>query len=75
MQWGIKTVVGLPIPSSNVGRIVLVLYSCLDRPKDHDLVGQLCEELAKVGITHFLFGIFDFVFFALVSLYCPVFTS
>ena len=75
MQWGIKTVVGLPIPSSNVGRIVLVLYSCLDRPKDHDLVGQLCEELAKVGITHFLYGIFDLVFFALVSLYCPVFTS
>jgi len=49
MQWGIKTVVGLPIPSSNVGRIVVVLYSCSDRPKDHDLVGQLCEELAKVG--------------------------
>ena len=50
MQWGIKTVVGIPVPSPNVGRIVVVLYSCLDRPKDHDLVGQLCEELTKVGL-------------------------
>jgi len=47
MQWGVKTVVGLPIPSPNVGRIVVVLYSCLDRPKNHDLVGKLCEEFAE----------------------------
>uniref|UniRef100_A0A7S4HQ09 Uncharacterized protein n=1 Tax=Odontella aurita TaxID=265563 RepID=A0A7S4HQ09_9STRA len=47
LQWGIKTVVGLPIPSPNVGRIVLVLYSREDREKDQQLVGKLCEEFSK----------------------------
>ena len=37
-QWGIRTVVGIPVPSPNVGRIVVVLYSRHDRSKDHDLV-------------------------------------
>jgi len=59
MQWGIKTVVGIPVPSPNVGRIVVVLYSCLDRPKDHDLVGQLCEELTKVGLLLGVGGCFS----------------
>mmetsp|Transcript_16247 Transcript_16247/g.23131 ORF Transcript_16247/g.23131 Transcript_16247/m.23131 type:complete len:922 (+) Transcript_16247:80-2845(+) len=47
IQWKIRTVVGLPIPSPNVGRIVVVLYSCHDRQKDQDLVGRLCEEFNK----------------------------
>lgn len=47
-QWGIRTVVGIPIPSPNVGRIVVVLYSRYDRPKDPDLVSRLYEELKKV---------------------------
>ena len=48
-QWGIKTVVGLPIASPNVGRIVVTLYSCFDRPKDEDLVARLSEEFTKVS--------------------------
>lgn len=51
VQWGIKTVLGVPIPSPNVGRIVVVLYSLFDRPKDHDLVGSICDIFAKVRKT------------------------
>lgn len=49
MQWGIKTVLGIPIASPNVGRIVVTLYSCHDRPKDQDLVGRLSEEFTRVS--------------------------
>jgi bHLH-MYC and R2R3-MYB transcription factors N-terminal len=47
-QWGIKTVVGIPVASPNVGRIVVVLYSCFDRSKDDDLVTRLSEEFTRV---------------------------
>jgi hypothetical protein len=47
-QWGIKTVLGIPIPSPNVGRIVVLLYSRHDRPRDADLVRRITEELTKV---------------------------
>jgi len=47
-QWGIKTVLGIPIASPNVGRIVVTLYSCCDRPKDEELVSRLSEEFTKV---------------------------
>lgn len=47
-QWGIKTVVGIPVPSPNVGRIVVVLYSRHDRFKDHDLVIRLTEEFSRL---------------------------
>jgi hypothetical protein len=47
-QWGIKTVVGIPIASPNVGRIVVVLYSFFDRAKDDDLVTRLSEEFTRV---------------------------
>ena len=47
-QWGVKTVVGIPVPSPNVGRIVVVMYSCHDRPKDQNLVGKICEEMTRV---------------------------
>lgn len=47
-QWGIKTVLGIPIPSPNVGRIVVLLYSRYDRPRDEDMVRKLSEELTKV---------------------------
>jgi hypothetical protein len=50
LQWGIKTVVGIPIASPNVGRVVVVLYSTLDRPKDQDLVGRLSEEFTRVSL-------------------------
>lgn len=48
LQWGIKTVLGIPIASPNVGRIVVILYSCNDRPKDQELVGRLSDEFTKV---------------------------
>ena len=48
LQWGIKTVVGIPIASPNVGRIVVTLYSGFDRQKDEELVGRLSEEFTRV---------------------------
>jgi hypothetical protein len=50
-QCGIKTVLGIPIASPNVGRIVVVLYSCFDRPKDEDLVNRLSEEFTRVSLV------------------------
>lgn len=47
-QWGIKTVVGLPVASPNVGRIVATLYSSFDRAKDEELVTRLAEEFTRV---------------------------
>lgn len=47
-QWGIQTVLGIPIASASVGRIVVLLYSRLDRPNDSDLVLTIMEELTKV---------------------------
>eukprot|EP00814_Leptocylindrus_danicus_P009809 CAMPEP_0116019704 /NCGR_PEP_ID=MMETSP0321-20121206/9387_1 /TAXON_ID=163516 /ORGANISM="Leptocylindrus danicus var. danicus, Strain B650" /LENGTH=700 /DNA_ID=CAMNT_0003490309 /DNA_START=261 /DNA_END=2363 /DNA_ORIENTATION=+ len=47
LQYGVKTVVGIPVPSPNVGCIVVVLYSCQDRAKDQSLVGQLSEEFTS----------------------------
>lgn len=48
IQWKIRTVVGIPVPSPNVGRIVVVLYSRYDRNKDQDLVSRLHEEFSKL---------------------------
>lgn len=48
-QWGIKTVLGIPIPSPNVGRIVVLLYSRHERPRDEDMVGRISEEFTKVS--------------------------
>ena len=47
-QWGIKTVVGVPLPSPNVGRIVVVLYSSHSRKEDQNLVMKLQDEFAKL---------------------------
>ena len=47
-QWGIQTVLGVPIASPSVGRIVVLFYSRLDRPNDSDLVIRMMEELTKV---------------------------
>jgi hypothetical protein len=49
IQWGIRTVVGIPVPSPNVGRIVVVLYSSHDRNKDQELVARLYDEFKKVS--------------------------
>jgi len=48
LEWGIKTVVGIPIASPTVGRIVIILYSRFDREKDPELVGRLSEEFTKL---------------------------
>lgn len=47
-QWGIKTVLGVPIPSPNVGRVVVLFYSRHDRPRDPEMVRRVTEELTKV---------------------------
>jgi hypothetical protein len=44
LQFGIKTAVGLPIRSPNVGRVVLVLYSRHNREKDDMLVAQMVRD-------------------------------
>lgn len=48
LQWGVKTVVGIPVPSPNVGRIVVALYSRHDREKDQELVGRLYDEFSRL---------------------------
>lgn len=48
VQWGIQTVLGVPVPSPNVGRVVILFYSLSDRIKDEQIVSRLSEELAKV---------------------------
>lgn len=53
-QWGIQTVLGLPISSPKVGRIVVLFYSCIDRSRDDALVARMVDELTKVRSTMFL---------------------
>mmetsp|Transcript_16324 Transcript_16324/g.35278 ORF Transcript_16324/g.35278 Transcript_16324/m.35278 type:complete len:1158 (+) Transcript_16324:148-3621(+) len=45
VQFGIKTALGLPIDSPNVGRIVVVLYSKHNREKDEGLVGRMVRDV------------------------------
>lgn len=47
-QWGIQTVLGVPISSPNVGRVVICFYSRFDRPQNHELVNRLSIELTNV---------------------------
>jgi hypothetical protein len=47
-QWGIETALGIPVPSPNVGRVVVVLYSRHDRPRDADLVTRIADELGRL---------------------------
>jgi hypothetical protein len=54
-QWGIKTVLGIPIPSPNVGRIVVLLYSRHDRKRDPEMVRRITEELTKVRSNNYWF--------------------
>jgi hypothetical protein len=51
-QWGIKTVLGVPIPSPNVGRVVVLLYSRHDRPRDPEMVRRVTEEFTKVCLNY-----------------------
>ena len=45
VQFGIKTALGVPVVSPNVGRVVLILYSKHDRSKDEALVGRMISDL------------------------------
>lgn len=45
MQFGVKTALGLPIESPNVGRIVLVMYSRHNREKDEELVNRVVKDM------------------------------
>jgi len=47
-QWGIKTVLGVPIPSPNVGRIVVLMYSRYDRTRDQEMVVKLVNEMTNL---------------------------
>jgi hypothetical protein len=47
-QWGIKTVVAIPVPSPSVGRVVVLFYSRHVRLKDPEMVGRMANELSKV---------------------------
>jgi hypothetical protein len=49
MQWNIQTVLGIPVPSPNVGRVVVVFYSVHDRPQNHAIVHRMSEDLRKVS--------------------------
>lgn len=45
VQFGVKTALGLPIDSPNVGRIVLVMYSRHNREKDDELVNRVVKDM------------------------------
>lgn len=48
VQWGIKTVAAIPVPSPNVGQIVVVLYSRYDRKPNLPLISKLTDEFSKL---------------------------
>lgn len=47
-QWGIKTVVAIPIPSPNVGQIVVALYSRYNRDPNVLMLSKLQEAFSKL---------------------------
>jgi len=48
-QCGVRTVIGVPVPSPNVGRIVIAVYSCYDRQKDQEMVSRMVTEFTRVS--------------------------
>lgn len=48
LQWGIKTIVGIPISSPTVGRIVVVLYSRHQREINRVLAAKLTDEFTRL---------------------------
>jgi hypothetical protein len=53
LQWNIQTVLGIPVPSPNVGRVVVVFYSVHDRPQNHAIVNRMSEDLRKVSSSSY----------------------
>ena len=47
-QWGIQTVLGIPIASRSVGRIVVLFYSVFDRERNLAIVSRISDDLHKV---------------------------
>ena len=47
-QWGIQTVLGIPIASRSVGRIVVLFYSIFDRERNLAIVSRISDDLHKV---------------------------
>lgn len=75
-QWGIKTVVAIPIPSPSVGRIVLVMYSRSDRAQDQEMVCRMAGELCKVCChRHVANGVLWYVSTALTPFVSSFFTT
>lgn len=54
-QWSIRTVLGVPIASPNVGRMVVLFYSKYDRPRNQETVRRITEELTRVRIQCYCF--------------------
>lgn len=50
-QWSIQTVLGIPVPSPNVGRVVVLLYSRHDRIRDQETVNRIAAALSKLMPT------------------------
>jgi len=46
-RYGVRTVLGIPVSSPSVGRVVVALMSCVDVGKDCKLVGKLCDEFSN----------------------------
>jgi hypothetical protein len=49
IQFGIQTAVAMPLRSSNVGRIVLVLYSRRDRERDDSMVEKVMRDVQAMN--------------------------
>lgn len=47
-QWGVETVLGIPVASPTVGRVVVLLYSMHDRTRDADMVNKMAEEMTAL---------------------------
>mmetsp|Transcript_15963 Transcript_15963/g.22740 ORF Transcript_15963/g.22740 Transcript_15963/m.22740 type:complete len:818 (-) Transcript_15963:167-2620(-) len=47
LQWGINTIVGIPVNSPNAGRIVVMLYSKHFREKNDELLIKLSSEFSR----------------------------
>ena len=47
-QWGVETVLGIPVASPTVGRVVVLLYSMHDRLRDADMVNRMSEEMTAL---------------------------
>jgi len=69
-QWGIQTVLGIPIRSPSVGRIVVLFYSIFDRDRDLSIVNRISEDLHKVRFQLFSY-FYSFRASLVISCFAP----